>query len=509
MSPTVIKIHDEGGDNLDRSQTENEAQPAKTPSRRRSGDKRPNYKERSNGDSGSASDTDEAGDEYMGSKGDIPAKKPNVTQKKTPRALRSQEGKQEPTSSEQQKQRPAPTTRLIVRSSKRSHDDHESEPTRPAKRGPKPSANTEIKKFEKEALGLMEKYRAKANDLETARSEIQNLQAQVNGLKSALEQAQEAHKQSEILNGQKITQLKNDSREWRYQLASALEAEKKDSGKYVKVPDSDIKEGWLVLSYNIRDLVSQCLTKIPADQDTILESLVMERRLLSIDDMSTLRTCILRRAVWKTAILPVFSGKESIWQGVIGDTLTQSLFLRNFKHKNDTKYLRIISQIKSRAVADLSDEDHINIEAMEVLISKVTKRLDPFIPNSKTNHFKNEMKRLVTKAADFHFMMMKSKAIFLMVWCGDDDGKKLTPYDQNRMASIQYDNDADVSNSFVKFVEAPALVKFGTADGEKFDSSMVLCKSRVALTEDYDENGEDGDDIEEDDDEDEDDRGDR
>ncbi|QYS98214.1 hypothetical protein H0G86_005404 [Trichoderma simmonsii] len=491
MSPTVIRISDEG-DNLDRSQTENEAQPAKAPSRRRSGDKRPNYKECSNGDSGSASDTDEAGDEYMGSKGDIPAKKPNVTQKKTPRALRSQEGKQEPTSSEQQKQRPAPTTRLIVRSSKRSHDDHESEPARPAKRGPKPSTNTEIKRFEKEALGLLEKYKSKANDLETARSEIQNLQAQVNGLKSALEQAQEAHKQSEILSSQKITQLKNDSREWRCQLASALEAGKKDTGKYVKVPDSDIKQGWLVLSYNIRDLVTQCLTKIPVDQDTILESLVMERRFLSIDDMSTLRTCILRRAVWRNAIVPVFSGRHCIWQREIGDTLTQSLFMKSYNHRTNPKYLQTISQIKSSAVADLSDEDHLNPEAIEVLINKVTERLGPFIPKLRINHFKNEMRRLVEEAVDFHLMMMKSKAMFFVAWLGDDNGKQLAPFDQTKMAPRQYDKDADISNSFVKFVEAPALMKYGTADGDKFDTSMVLCRSQVTLEEDDDDAGGDG-----------------
>ncbi|KAF3074582.1 hypothetical protein CFAM422_002914 [Trichoderma lentiforme] len=503
MSPTVIKIPDEGGDTLDRSQTENEAQPAKTPSRRRSGDKRPNYKECSNGDSGSASDTDEARSEYMSSKGDIPAKTPNVTQKKTPRALRSQDGKQEPTSSEQQKQRPAPTTRLIVKSSKRSHDDHESEPTRPAKRGPKPSANTEIKRFEKEALGLLDKYKSKANDLETARSEIQNLQAQVKDLKSALEQAQKAHKQSEILSSQKITQLKNDSREWRCQLASALEAAKKDSGKYVKVSDSEITQNWMTISFNIRGLVNRCLTEIPADQDTILESLVMERRLLSIDDMSTLRTCILRRAVWKTAMLPIFSGSRSIWQGEIGNTLTQCLFMKNFKRSNDTKYLQIISQIKSRVVEDLSDESHLNKEAIEMLIGEAKQRFIPFIPKSKLGQFKNEMKTLITEAANFHFMMMKSKAIFLLFWSGDDDGKKLTPYDQNQMTSIHYDKDADVSDFFVKFVEYPSLVKIGTADGENFDTSMVLCKSRVVLTENDDENCKDSDDIEEYDDEDE------
>ncbi|KAL6696175.1 hypothetical protein J3F84DRAFT_348405 [Trichoderma pleuroticola] len=465
------------------------AQPAKTPSRRRGGDKRPNYKECGNGDSGSASDTEEANDEYMGFKRDIPAKKPSAAKKVVSRALRPQDGKQEPTNPEQQ----APGRRVIIKTGKRSHGDDESEPTKPAKRGRKPTANTEIKRFEKDALALAERFSSKMIDFETTRSENQDLQAQVKALKSELEQAQQAHKQSEASFNQKIAQLKNDSQKWRCDLASALEAAKKNSGKYVKVSDSEITQNWMTLSYNVRDLVSQCLTKIPADQDTILESLVMERRLLSIRDMSALRSCILRRAVWKNVILSVFSGRHSIWQGEIGNTLTHGLFVKNFHHKDNTKYLHIVSQIKSRAVADLSDEGHLNIEAMEVLIGKITERLDPFIPNSKMNHFKNEIRRLVTKAVDFHLMMMKSKAIFFPQWLGDDDGKQLAPFDQTKMEPYQYDKDADVSNSFVKFVEAPALVKIGTTDGEKFDSSMVLCRSRVTLKEDDDGTGEDGD----------------
>ncbi|KAK4078722.1 uncharacterized protein Triagg1_3053 [Trichoderma aggressivum f. europaeum] len=476
---SIIQITDDDEDNQEYSQMKKAAQPAKTPSRRRGGDKRPNYKECGNGDSGSASDTEEANDEYMGFKGDIPAKKPSAAKKVASRAQRPQDAKQEPMSSEQQ----TPDRRVIIKPVKRSHGDDESEPVKPAKRGRKPTASTEIKRFEKDALALAERFGSKMIEYETTRSENQNLQAQIKTLKSELEQAQQAHKQSEASFNQKIDQLKNDSQKWRCDLASALEAAKKNSGKYVKVSDSEVAQNWMTLSYNIRGLVSQCLTQIPADQDTILESLVMEHRLLSIDDMSTLRSCILRRA------------------GKIGNTLTQSLLIKNYHHRNDPKYLQIISQIKSRVVADLSDEGHLNKEAMEALINKAKKRLGPFIPKPKVNQFRNEIRRLITDTADLHLMRMKSKAIFLLYWCGDDDGKRLHPYDQNQMKSIQYDKDTDISNFSVKFVEAPALMKIGTADGEKFDTSMILCKSEVALTEDDNEDSEDGDDFEEDDDE--------
>ncbi|KAJ4861037.1 hypothetical protein T069G_06025 [Trichoderma breve] len=61
------------------------------------------------------------------------------------------------------------------------------------------------------------------------------------------------------------------------------------------------------------------------------------------------------------------------------------------------------------------------------------------------------------------------------------------------MSSLQYGDEFDASNSFVKFVEAPGLVKIGNADGEQFDTQMVLCESQVILGkhDDEDTDGED------------------
>lgn len=91
--------------------------------------------------------------------------------------------------------------------------------------------------------------------------------------------------------------------------------------------------------------------------------------------------------------------------------------------------------------------------------------------------------------------MMKSKAIFLVQWIGEYDGKELVPFDQTKMSSLQYGDEFDASNSFVKFVEAPGLVKIGNADGEQFDTQMVLCESQVIVGkhDDEDTDEEDGD----------------
>ncbi|KAL6834057.1 hypothetical protein J3E69DRAFT_376945 [Trichoderma sp. SZMC 28015] len=494
MSPTIVEIPDDGGDNLDRSQTENVAQPAKTPSRRRGGDTRPNYKESGNGDSGSASDTEEANDGYMDFKGDIPAKKPNSAKKVASRALRPQEAKQEPMSSEQQ----ASDRRVVIKTGKRSHGNDESEPTKPAKRGRKPTANTEIKKFEKDAFALAERFSSKMMDLETTRSENQDLQVQIKALKSELERAQQAQQQSEASFNQKITQLKNDSQKWRCDLASALEAAKKDSGKYIKVSDSEIKQNWMTLSFNIRGLVTHYLTEMPSDQITVLESQVIDYMLLTPRDISALRTNILRRAIWNILDLAIFSGNRSVWHGDIGSTLTQFLSKKNNEHMDDPQYLATISQIKFRAAADLNEKFRLNKKAMDEVVNTATMELRRFLPGPKKDRFKVEIKKLIAKTAELHSIMMKSKAIFLVQWIGEYDGKELVPFDQTKMSSLQYGDEFDASNSFVKFVEAPGLVKIGNADGEQFDTQMVLCESQVILGK-HDDEDTDGEDTDEED----------
>lgn len=150
-------------------------------------------------------------------------------------------------------------------------------------------------------------------------------------------------------------------------------------------------------------------------------------------------------------------------------------------HLNDARSLGTISRIKSMAAADLEDEIHISQEATRTLVTDITTLLSPFIPCASMRRFQDEMTRLVSTASDLCLVMMQSKAIFVTEWIGDDDRKKLAAFNRARMAPSQLDQFHATSDSLVKFVEAPALLKFGNADGDQFDTSIILSPSFVVL----------------------------
>ncbi|UKZ77422.1 hypothetical protein TrVFT333_005143 [Trichoderma virens FT-333] len=459
----------------DSSQMELVDLPVDTPNLRRNHGKRPNYTECGNTDSETQDATDEAGAESEDAVEDIPAR--IQASRVTTRSRAKKEA-------ENLEVTPASIRRSNA--TKRSHDDHETKTTKRTKCGRPSAATTRIKQFEKDTRGWVEVFTSTTRDLETAGLEIQELKRDIKLVKSSLEQERAKHMEVESELKQDIRRLESECKRWRVKLESALDEAKKDSGKYVKVPDSDLQERWKVLCFNIRNLVSQHLTEKPFDQVVILSSLVMGHLLLSPYDLLNLRTSILRRAIWSILILAVFDGKFPVWHGNIGATLTQFLSANNDDHKDDPQYLEIISQIKRRVVADLNEELYLNKKAMNDIIDEVTEQFRPFLPDSRLEResFKIEIETMITKAAELHSMMMKSKAIFLVEWNGDDDGEQLAPYDPKYMTSVQYVRDADTSNSFVKFVEAPGLVKIGNADGENFDTSMVLCEASVILQED-------------------------
>ncbi|KAL7961456.1 hypothetical protein V8C34DRAFT_311948 [Trichoderma compactum] len=361
---------------------------------------------------------------------------------------------------------------------KRSHEAHQSETTRPSKRGRPTSTDTAIKKFTTQACTLMDTFTSNARELENTRFENQELKRQIKRLDSALKQEQENRLQKEI-----------------------AQSEGKDSGKYVKVTDLDIQEKWGKMTYNIDDMVTQCLNEYPIEQTRILKSLLaeLETPLPQFDDqIMMLRNHILRRTIWYFLMIGIFEGEYSIWHGDSGRTLTKFLAVQNQGHLEDTQHLQMISQIKSTAIAELGDEIQLNEEAIDELTSTAMLAVQKFITNSikdstskatkeavpdPTEKFQAMFKGLITEAASLHTIMMKSKAIFLLQWIGETHDNIGDPYNPNDMAACQFGLPADSSRFLVRFVEAPALAKYGNADGEDFHLKMILCRSRVVLEE--------------------------
>ncbi|PTB65356.1 hypothetical protein BBK36DRAFT_1170112 [Trichoderma citrinoviride] len=471
MSTGVVQNSDDRGDTEEATQREIDAQLVGGPFLRSRGGEQISYAEDSETDAGVTSTIGEK-DELAYVEEDDSPKKTNTITMGNFRKTRSQAAKEESMDSGPQKQSCPPA----VPSRKRTCNDDEGELRKPTKRGRKSSANAELKKFEKDIRGLSEKFGSKLQELDAARSEAQDLHAKVTSLEQQLGQAQreiQDYEDHEAYQSRQIDILKEESSKWRVTASVLLEEAKRDSGKYVKVSDSDITERWKTLSFNIRNLVSQYLTERFAQEKGFLELLAKGHPLSPSDSVLKLRTSILRQGIWRCIISAAFLGKKGIWQGGIGNHLTNFLSGKHNDVAEDTRYFSIISQIKSRAVADLSEELHLNAEALDAHVNGIGRNLRCIIPGQKMDNFKEELKRLTADAVDLHAIMMKSKAIFQVQWIGDNNA----PYDRTKMDSVL----GDIDDAFVKFIEAPGLVKIGNADGEHFEHSMVLCRSQVIL----------------------------
>lgn len=325
MSTDLIRIEEAGSSCTeipDSSQIELVEPPVDARKPRRRNTKQINYRECSNSDSETLDATHEQGAGSEDAADDI-----HALGKITPVKTRSQIKKETENS-----EGVTPSPLRCRNTKKRSHDDDQSEASRLPKRGRPTTANSETKKFEKDALALVERFSTKSREFETIRSENDDLKRQIKLLESTLKQEQEDRLQKETAQSEDVHRLENDNKRLRTELLSALDEVKKDYGKYAKVPDSDIQEKWKQLSFNIRDTVSQCLTEQPAQQSEILKSLLnkLNNPLPRSDyDLNTLRSHILRRTLWKLLIIGIFRAEYAIWHGDSGRTLTKFLAVRS------------------------------------------------------------------------------------------------------------------------------------------------------------------------------------
>lgn len=97
--------------------------------------------------------------------------------------------------------------------------------------------------------------------------------------------------------------------------------------------------------------------------------------------------------------------------------------------------------------------------------------------------FKGDVGEVIKQAMKIHFAMMRSKAIFVVKWPEGFHAEDACEYDPHTMTSSQDGIDATSSSYVVQEIECPTVWKIGNADGEKFDSVMVLCKSVVVVKE--------------------------
>jgi hypothetical protein len=133
-------------------------------------------------------------------------------------------------------------------------------------------------------------------------------------------------------------------------------------------------------------------------------------------------------------------------------------------------------------MSKLWDKDHA---VLQRLVNVEAKCLRPFYSGGQPRNDRSEksildqLRGIMDSAIELDKMMMCSKAIFQVHWRDRSQKPDLTQrYNKDVMVSEAYENDLS-PKSRVRFYISPVLYKVGTADGQSYDSRMVLAKGVV------------------------------
>ena len=125
-------------------------------------------------------------------------------------------------------------------------------------------------------------------------------------------------------------------------------------------------------------------------------------------------------------------------------------------------------------------------EILKTLLSQETEYLKPFIAAHTKDHdvaltktsVKDALAEIFTAALELDQMLMASKAIFFIRWKFSAKRTTRPRYDDRFMEALAWEKDLS-SSSLVKLFISPALIKTGNADGENYDSQMIVAKASV------------------------------
>lgn len=114
-----------------------------------------------------------------------------------------------------------------------------------------------------------------------------------------------------------------------------------------------------------------------------------------------------------------------------------------------------------------------------------TLRLRPFLGKDAYKRYKreirlgDELRAIFNKAMELDNMFMSSKAYFSVNWTDSclNTGRK--HYYDEQFMEVEGNLRPLTPRSGVDFFISPILVKIGNADGENFDSKMLLAKAQV------------------------------
>lgn len=123
--------------------------------------------------------------------------------------------------------------------------------------------------------------------------------------------------------------------------------------------------------------------------------------------------------------------------------------------------------------------------AVKRMVHNEAKCLRPFASNHRfrldrvDKKISDQLSDIIGSAIELDEMMMRSKAVFMIHWRDQSQELgSLERWNPKVMEAEAYEQDLS-EKSHVKLRVSPTLYKAGTADGQNYDSRMVLAKSAV------------------------------
>ncbi|KAH7273993.1 hypothetical protein B0J15DRAFT_541926 [Fusarium solani] len=257
-----------------------------------------------------------------------------------------------------------------------------------------------------------------------------------------------------------------------------------------KSTDDAVVDKWKILGYNIRTL-AHSLAKSPPSQR--LDQIAVARLTWisqsyrkEIQDRDY-RESLLEGYLWVMVNDKVFDAGTRLWGGP-GMADLKTIQNNIISNPEDAQKHRQICQQAARWLAQgsgiLNQLWGCESGGARALANIETKRLMPFLSAQNSNSDRaqkvsDEIRVIVECAVELDQIFMCSKALFQIHWKdhGQDHSKRQR-YNSSIMEAVGYETELS-SESIVKMVISPFLYKAGNADGQNYESSMLLIKADV------------------------------
>ncbi|KXH62516.1 hypothetical protein CNYM01_01727 [Colletotrichum nymphaeae SA-01] len=265
-----------------------------------------------------------------------------------------------------------------------------------------------------------------------------------------------------------------------------------------KVSDESITAIWAKMQYNINYLANHVLTGCPSKRD-LKGGSINDSCFLSSDGINDyieqlqdedMRPFVVEQYIWKTVIgrffdLGIDGSYEKTWAGTIGMSFItcfeKLIALCNRRQLNPTKLLHGKAEIGEtiNQMVGVDQAEMLRVVQMEMVAFVI------FIPNECPNYkAKNEkLEKYILKifddAVQLRGIFMASKAYFYPRWYKDKAGGARIRFDDKSMEAEGWEKEPLGDGNIVLCNISPGLVKVGTADGDSYDSDLLLVKARV------------------------------